>query len=108
MKIFLDTSCLFKLYYQEEGTDEVEKLFIENTITTIFLSEIAKLEFASTVWKKVRKREIKETQADIMVQLFEKDYAKYTFIIIDGIILEQAKNLIARYGAEGLRTSDSI
>lgn len=43
-----------------------------------------------------------------MVQLFEKDYAKYTFIIIDGIILEQAKNLIARYGAEGLRTSDSI
>jgi PIN domain nuclease of toxin-antitoxin system len=56
MKIFLDTSSLFKLYHQETGTQELEKIFELAKITHIFLSEITKLEFSSTVWKKVRNR----------------------------------------------------
>ena len=28
MKIFLDTSSLFKLYHQEEGTEELEHQYI--------------------------------------------------------------------------------
>ena len=40
--------------------------------------------------------------------LFETDFKKYTFIGSDGIIIKQAKQLISKYGAEGLRTLDSI
>lgn len=29
MKIFLDTSSLFKLYHQESGTEELENVFIK-------------------------------------------------------------------------------
>jgi uncharacterized protein len=54
MKIFLDTSSLFKLYHKEDGTEIIEQVFNDNKITAVFLSEIAKIEFASTVWKKVR------------------------------------------------------
>ncbi len=58
MKIFLDTSSLFKLYHQEIGTEELEALFRTKNITDIFLSEISKIEITSTVWKKVRTKEI--------------------------------------------------
>ena len=50
MKIFLDTSSLFKLYHEEEGTEELEKVFSQAKITEIFLSEITKVEFTSTIW----------------------------------------------------------
>jgi predicted nucleic acid-binding protein len=53
MKIVLDTSALFKLYHQEAGTVQLEAVFTHANITQVFLSEIAKVEFASAIWKKV-------------------------------------------------------
>jgi PIN domain nuclease of toxin-antitoxin system len=38
VKIFLDTSALFKLYHQETGTEELESIFIKSKITHIYLS----------------------------------------------------------------------
>ena len=65
MKIFLDTSSLFKLCNQETGTEELESFFLKLKITHIYLSEISKLEFTSTIWKKVRTKEISIDQAQI-------------------------------------------
>ena len=108
MKVFLDTSSLFKLYHDEEDSDIIESVFRNNKVTDVFLSELSKIEFASTVWKKVRIRDIQETQAKIMIDAFEDDLSKYTFIQIDNIIVEQARNLINKYGKNGLRALDSI
>lgn len=52
MNIFLDTSSLFKLYHREGGTKELENLFNELPISEVSLSEITKIEFSSTVWKR--------------------------------------------------------
>lgn len=41
MNIFLDTSSLIKFYHYEEGTDALDQILIKNTITGIFLSELA-------------------------------------------------------------------
>ncbi len=108
MKIFLDTSALFKLYHQETGTEELESIFLKSKVTHIYLSEISKVEFTSTIWKKVRTKEISSDQAKITVELFESDFEKYNFISTDSLIIEQAKNLTTKYGIEGLRTLDSI
>jgi predicted nucleic acid-binding protein len=108
MKIFLDTSALFKLYHQETGTEELESVFLKSKITHIYLSEISKVEFTSTIWKKVRTKEISSDQAKITAELFESDFEKYNFISTDSLIIEQAKNLTTKYGIEGLRTLDSI
>ncbi len=40
--------------------------------------------------------------------LFESDFEKYKFILIDKVIIEQARTLIGKYGIQGLRTLDSI
>ena len=66
MKIILDTSSLFKLYHREEDTAMLEQIFSTTKVTNVFLSEISKIEFTSTVWKKVRMREITEFEAKAM------------------------------------------
>ena len=108
IKIFLDTSSLFKLYHHEIGTGELENVLLKFRITHIYLSEITKVEFTSALWKKVRTNEIYSEQAVITSKLFESDFEKYNFISTDSLILEQARNLTIKYGKEGLRTLDSI
>jgi len=108
MKIFLDTSALFKLYHQETGTEELEDVFVKSKITHIYLSELSKVEFTSTVWKKVRTQEVTTEQARITILHFENDFEKYSFIATDSLILEQARNLTMKYGIDGLRTLDGI
>ena len=108
MKIYLDTSSLFKLYHREADTAEHEQNLSFITITSILLSEITKVEFTSTVWKKVRTKEITEIEAQTTLDLFESDFGKYHFITTDSIIIEQARLLTSKYGIQGLRTLDSI
>lgn len=49
MKLFLDTSSLFKLYHQEVDSDVIDGVFTNYKIIDIFLSELSKIEFPSTV-----------------------------------------------------------
>ena len=83
--MFLDTSSLFKLYHQEGGSSDIESVFTDYKVTDVFLSELSKIEFTSTVWKKVRKQDITELQAKAIAEAFEEDYSKYTFVQIDNI-----------------------
>lgn len=108
MKVYLDTSSLLKLYHREIGTVDLETIFKNQTITEIFLSEITKVEFYSSIWKKVRTKEITKIEAQIKIDLFEKDISKYTFISVETPILEQARLLILKYNTTSLRTLDSI
>lgn len=108
MKIYLDTSSLFKLYHQEEDSLEIEQVFIRYEVQTVYLSEITKLEFASAVWKKVRLKQLSEDHAGQLIQAFEFDFPNYAFVQLDTILVEKAKNLLSLYGKSGLRTLDSL
>ena len=70
MKIFLDTSSLFKLYHREADTAIIEKIFFFGNVTSVYLSEITKIEFASSIWKKVRTGEITDAEAKTTLELF--------------------------------------
>ena len=108
MKIFLDTSSLIKLYHLEIGTDYLDKLLEDNSISEIFLSDIAKVEFTSAIWKKVRTKDLTEKEANSIIDSFEKDYTNYTFIDLDTYLIILAKDLVFKYGLKGLRTLDSF
>ena len=107
MNIFIDTSSLLKLYHKEEGTDELLELLSEKT-EHIYLSELAKIEFNSAVWKKVRTKEFTEKNAKQIIQFFENDFNKYKWISVETVILNSAKELIKQYGNNSLRTLDAI
>lgn len=60
------------------------------------------------LWKKVRTKEISESQARQTVSIFNEDLKKYDFIPIDSLIIDNAVRVLAKYGKSGLRTLDSI
>lgn len=108
MKIFLDTSSLIKLYHAESGTDELDNLFESNSIQEIFLSEITKIEFNSAIWKKVRTKDLTIDEATEITDSFTNDYDNYSFVGSDYDLILRAKDLVTKYGVQGLRTLDSI
>jgi uncharacterized protein len=108
MTIFLDTSSLVKLYHAEMGTIELDQIFAENAIHEIFLSEITKIEFASAIWKKVKTKDLTAVEANDLINSFNVDYEKFTFIEVDAELVIFARNLVSKYGSKGLRTLDSI
>ena len=108
MNIFLDTSSLFKLYFQESGSAELDQLFEHQSIEQIFLSGLATVEFRSIVWRKVRMNEITVQNATLLLNAFDADYSTYTFIPADELLLQLARQLLDKYGQSGLRSLDTI
>jgi predicted nucleic acid-binding protein len=106
MKVFLDTSSLLKLYHKEADTDLLSDALAD--VESIYLSELARLEFRSAVWKKVRTKEIDSEIAQGIVNYFEDDYPKFNWIKLDSATLNQAISLLNQYGITGLRTLDAI
>jgi len=108
MKVFFDTSSLFKLYHREDGTEELMNLFNEFGIEAIYLAEITKIEFSSVVWKKCRKNEIDERSAIQLIDKFEKDSIKFSYVPEGQSLRLKARGLIGKHWKKGLRTLDSI
>jgi predicted nucleic acid-binding protein len=108
MRIYLDTSSLIKLYHTESGTEELDGIFESNQVQEVFVSSLTKVEFNSALWKKVKTKDLIEIEAVEIMASFEADYSNYSFIEVTQEVLLVAKELISRYGLNGLRTLDSI
>lgn len=108
MILFLDTSSLFKLYHEEPGTEELDMLFNTQDVQQIIMSELTKVEFNSTVWKKIRMQDITLEQGNKLISLFKDDFQKYTFIEIDEEVIGTSMDMLDKFGDLGLRTLDSI
>lgn len=108
MNLFLDTSALLKLYDNEMGSDEMERLFTTNKIEKIYLSSLTILELESAIRKKKRMNLLTENETEEISRLFTEDYNKFIWIEINDKILQRAFLLLKKYGTEGLRTLDAI
>jgi len=108
VKLFLDTSSLIKLYYTEEGTAHIDRIFNENQVEEVFLSEISITEFYSAIYKKVRTRDLSLQNANDILTSFNKDEDKYTFVSLDRNVINESQKLLKKYGIEGLRSLDAM
>ena len=95
MKVFLDTSSLLKLYHREQGSEKLLE-FISQNASQIFLSELAKVEFVSAIWKNVRMQLLPESVATQIISFFENDFDNFYWIKVDSKTLELAKELIKK------------
>ena len=107
MKAFLDTSSLLKLYHHESGTETLNAA-LSKGIEEIYLSELAKLEFRSAIWKKTRTGEIDTDTANAVITCFQQDDIKFQWIYFENDVIQPASELLMKYGLEGLRTLDAI
>ena len=74
----------------------------------IFLSDIAKVEFSSAIWRKVRTKDLTPNEASHIIDSFNEDHGSYTFIELDAELISTAIDLVNKYGLKGLRTLDSF
>lgn len=109
MKAYLDTSSLLKLYHKETGSDRLYEILSDSEeIKAIFLSELAKIEFLSAIWKKIRMNELDTNVGQSVIHCFEEDLKKYHWIGLDSGTINSAWVLMQKYGTDGLRTLDSL
>lgn len=107
MVIFMDTSSLVKLYYNENDSIELLGQVTEES-ATIFLSELSKLEFVSALYKKVRTGEISFEIGRNIINFFTNDFKNFNWVYLDDQIITGAINLLEKYMNKNLLTLDSL
>jgi predicted nucleic acid-binding protein len=106
---YFDTSALVKLYHDEEGSKKAISLFEEQDVQ-IYLSQIAIVEFSSSLYRKYRNREISE-EKDVLqsVRRFEIDIQYENTILLDSNTVLEARDYIIKWGSRfSLKTLDAI
>ena len=108
MRYFLDTSALVKIYHKESGSDIV--LSIYNSDNVIFISELSRLEFTSTIYRKFRNKEIDKYTLKILEDKFLSDiYNRFRVIPPIFLLIDVALSFIIEHGeSKHLVTLDAI
>jgi predicted nucleic acid-binding protein len=108
MIYFFDTSALVKIYHREDGTDIVLPIYKSDDL--IFISELSKLEFISTIHRKFRNKEISNNILKALKEKFLADtYRRIRILPLTSLLLDIAVDLIAEHGeSRHLVTLDAI
>ncbi len=72
MNLFFDTSALVKFYHNEEGTEQVTEL-ITSANNSIWLLDLARLEFVSALFRRYRNGELNNANLSIAIEEFDND-----------------------------------
>ena len=108
MNLFFDTSALVKFFHEEEGTDIVTDLILEQN-NEVWISELGRLEFISAVFRRFRNKELDEGQLNTAVGSFENQIAGFNIEPLGHAVLEQAELIIKKHGRMyGLKTLDAL
>jgi predicted nucleic acid-binding protein len=109
MKYYFDTSSLVKIYHREEGTETVLNIYKGHD--EIVISELSKIEFISTIYRKYREHEISHETLTVVIQKYEDDLkSRYDEILkFSSLVIDEAWNLICRISEKySLKTQDGI
>jgi predicted nucleic acid-binding protein len=103
MLLYLDTSCIAKLFLQEP-----DSLTVRNAVEkadALVTSFISYLEMHSVIARNEREKKFGQAEAKRIRDVFETDWAHYGKVPVDAPILNKGKQLLAEYP---LRTLDAI
>lgn len=108
MKLFLDTSALAKLFVPEAGTAELNAM-VSQPDMEIWVSELARLEFQSLVWRRCRERSMDAAQVTSLLAELDQQLEAWQVIELTPAVLSTARELLAAHAAQhALRTLDAI
>jgi len=108
MNLFFDTSALVKFYQEEEGTDLVSELILERS-NNLMISELARLEFISSLMRSYRNGEIDQGNLDEVISGFNADLQRFTVEYLNEKVLRKAEIILREVGGVlFLRTLDVL
>ena len=103
MKIFIDSSSLFKKYINEPGSDVLEAVLGETSV--IIVSPVTLLELTTTLARRFREKTLSKHQMEIIKSELFKDFKYFHQIIWDETLEKESLSLVGKYP---LRTLDAI
>ena len=103
MRVFVDTSALFKKYVAESGSDAFEQVLAE--AAEIAVSPVTWIEMHAAVERRLRDRTLSRAQADWLRAEAGKDFTYYLQVVWNQNLERKAVELIRRYA---LRTLDAV
>jgi uncharacterized protein with PIN domain len=108
MILFLDTSALVKVFHEEEGSEVITPL-IKSKDNEVWISELARIEFLSAIFRRVRNREMNDQQLNEAVNGFEEQLYFFNVEPLGQAILREAELLLKKYGkTKRLRSLDAL
>jgi len=108
MNVFFDTSALVKFFNVEQGTERVTELIL-NRRNRIFISEFARLEIYSALYRKFRNHQIDNVQLNEAISGFNDQLVQFNLESMNQLILDEAGVMLQNFGKNyGLRTLDAI
>ncbi len=108
MNLFLDSSALIKLFHRESGTERLQQ-FLLDAGTPPHVSELARLEFYSTLYRLRREKNVGRRGLLATLEEFEADWSSYSVEPLGTLVTQEAIALLKEFGEEqGLRTLDAL
>lgn len=108
MTYFFDTSALFKKYRTEAGSAVVAAL-IDNSGNECWISELARIEFFSALFRLRRNQEISDDELEQQSKRFDAALPRYQIALLSPDVLTEAERLLRTEGHRyALRTLDSL
>lgn len=108
MTYFFDTSALFKKYRTEAGS-AVITLLIDDLRNDCWISELARIEFFSALFRLCRNQQISEDELDQQSKRFDATLPRYQIALLSPEVLTEAEHLLRTKGHHHpLRTLDSL
>lgn len=103
MRIFADTSALFKKYVAEPGGDAFEQVLAK--ATEIAVSPVTRVEMHAAIERRLRERALSLGQADWLRAEIEKDFVYFLQVVWNQNLERKAIELIRRHA---LKTLDAV
>ena len=103
MKLFVDTSTLFKKYVDEAGSGDFDKLFGE--ATEIIVSPVTRIEMHSAIAKYVREKWLSEQAAKKLSIEIKKDFIFYSRVFWNDNLEEKSVEIAQSLS---LKTLDAV
>ena len=108
MTFYFDTSALVKLFHEEEGSQNVTRIINANE-NEIWISELARIEFLSAIFRRYRNNEIGDQELRAATDGFEEQLNSFNVEPLGQAIVREAESLLKKYGkTKGLRTLDAL
>jgi uncharacterized protein len=108
VNFYFDTSALIKLFHVEEGTDAVTSL-VRGAGNRIWLLDLARIEYASALFRRFRNREIDESSLNEALAGFDEQCSAFQVEAVSPALVQEAGRLLREHGkTHGLRTLDAL
>jgi len=108
MILFFDTSALVKFFHEEKSSQAVTSLIISKD-NEIWISELARIEFLSALFRRLRNKEINDDQLKEAITGFEEQLNFFNVEPLGQAILREAEFLMKRYGrTKRLKALDAL